>query len=57
MNEQRDKGPVQQTPRQPLKDSHPVADRVKADKPVLRKPTGPVIYTIEKGANVWPGLK
>jgi hypothetical protein len=22
-----------------------------------RKPTGPVVYTIEKGANVWPWLK
>ena len=31
--------------------------RVSPDTPSPRKPTGPVTYKIEKGANVWPWLK
>jgi hypothetical protein len=27
------------------------------DRSAGRKPTGPVIYTIQKGADVWPGRK
>jgi hypothetical protein len=29
----------------------------KHEKPTLEKPMGPVIYRLEKGADVWPGRK
>jgi hypothetical protein len=31
------------------------AGRLLADPAPRRKPTGPVIYQVEKGADVWPG--
>ncbi len=33
------------------------AGRVMADPAPRRKPTGPVIYRVEKGADVWPGRR
>ena len=36
----------------------PLAGRVMEESgSVTRKPSGPVIYTIEKGADVWPTKK
>jgi hypothetical protein len=32
----------------------PATGRLLADPAPRRKPTGPVIYQIEKGADVWP---
>jgi len=37
--------------------TRPVVDRAFAEAPPKRKPTGPVIYRIEKGADVWPVRK
>ena len=33
------------------------AGRLVADPTPRRKPSGPVIYRVEKGADVWPGRK
>ncbi len=42
--------------RPPAKADPPPAGHASPKRPLL-KPTGPVIYSIEKGANVWPGRK
>ena len=36
----------------PLRQAQPTHE-----KPALEKPMGPVIYRLEKGADVWPGRK
>jgi hypothetical protein len=42
-------------PRSTTKNVRTEAARTLADKARHGKPSGPVTYTIEKGANVWPG--
>ncbi len=39
------------------KGDKPAAAPVLSERHAARKPTGPVIYKIEKGANVWPGRR
>jgi len=41
----------------PPKAEKSLAGRVLADAAPKRKPSGPVIYRIEKGADVWPGRR
>ncbi len=48
---------VKQTVRPPEKPETTKDGRVAPDNASPRKPTGPVTYKIEKGANVWPWLK
>jgi hypothetical protein len=45
--------PVPDAPRVSLP-GRSAASRVIADPAPRRKPTGPVIYRVEKGADVWP---
>jgi hypothetical protein len=54
MTETRNKAPGRQIDRDPQKETHQLAGRVLSDKKKPLKPSGPVTYTIEKGANVWP---
>jgi hypothetical protein len=35
----------------------PASGQALADVAPRRKPTGPMIYRVEKGADVWPGRK
>jgi hypothetical protein len=53
--------PLKPAPRAPLCSPSTVT-KPPAEPPAqcaipIRKPTGPVTYTLEKGANVWPGRK
>ena len=48
--------PVPELPRVSVRERS-TASRLIADPAPRRKPTGPVIYRIEKGADVWPGRK
>ena len=54
MTNVRDKAGVPQTPRQSSKSERSLAGRGLTEKAAPRKPTGPVTYSIEKGANIWP---
>jgi hypothetical protein len=55
MTKARDNATVPQNPRSTTKNVRTEAARTLADKARHGKPSGPVTYTIEKGANVWPG--
>ncbi len=55
MTAMRDKAPGQSSQGKTSKETGTLAGRVLSDKPARRKPSGPVTYTIQKGANVWPG--
>lgn len=57
MTKVREKAGVPQTPRQSSKPMLSLAGRVPMKKAAPCKPTGPVTYSIQKGANVWPGRK
>jgi hypothetical protein len=49
--------PVQADSQMPGKPGQAEVGR-KLPQPVPRqKPTGPIIYNLDKGADVWPGLK
>jgi hypothetical protein len=54
MTKTRDQALVQPDRRQVSGKIFAEAARRPLDKTPHRKPTGPVTYTIEKGANVWP---
>ncbi len=49
--------PVQRAPRTAPQVERPVAGRASPEPLSPRKPTGPITYKLEKGANVWPGRK
>jgi hypothetical protein len=54
MNKPKD---VKSIERPPIRPERSLNGRVAPEPEPTRKPTGPVIYTIQKGADVWPGRK
>ena len=54
MTETMGKVTIQQNPRPPSNETRKLSERVLSETTKRRKPTGPITYTIEKGANVGP---
>jgi hypothetical protein len=57
MNKPKSGEPVRHAPRPTGREQVSEAGRVLTQAPPKRKPTGAVIYKIEKGADVWPRRK